>query len=238
MQKINDLYDYENRYIYQDTDFFKFSLDSILLAEYVDLPLKNKIIVDFCTGNMAIPLILSKYTDCKITGFEIQKNIYELGLNSIKLNKLEKQLNIINDDLKNIKKYFSTSTIDIITCNPPYYKISNDSLVNKNKTLSIARHEKKITLEDIFKISSIMLNNKGLLYLVHKCDRLDEIINYGFIYKLNVKKITLIKTKVNDYPTLVLVKCVKNSKPGIKIEDTLCINGLKTYKNLFRKDKL
>lgn len=90
MLQKNDLFDYENRYIYQDGDFFKFSLDSILLAEYVDLPLDNKNIVDFCSGNMVVPLILSTYTNSKITGFEIQSEIYKLGLKSIKLNKLEK----------------------------------------------------------------------------------------------------------------------------------------------------
>lgn len=236
MLQKNDLFDYENRYIYQDGDFFKFSLDSILLAEYVDLPLDNKNIVDFCSGNMVVPLILSTYTNSKITGFEIQSEIYKLGLKSIKLNKLEKRLAIINDDVRNIKNYFSKGQIDTITCNPPYYKIGNTNLINKNKILSIARHEIKINLEEIFKISSEMLQNKGVLYLVHKCDRLDEIIYYGFMYKLNIKKVTLIKTKQKLEPSLVLVKGVKNSKPGIKIQNIICIENLKSYKNIFRKE--
>ncbi|NMA50761.1 MAG: methyltransferase [Mollicutes bacterium] len=236
MLQKNDLFDYENRYIYQDGDFFKFSLDSILLAEYVDLPLDNKNIVDFCSGNMVVPLILSTYTNSKITGFEIQSEIYKLGLKSIKLNKLEKKLAIINDDVRNIKNYFSKGQIDTITCNPPYYKISNTNLINKNKILSIARHEIKINLEEIFKISSEMLQNKGVLYLVHKCDRLDEIIYYGFMYKLNIKKVTLIKTKQKLEPSLVLVKGIKNSKPGIKIQNIICIENLKSYKNIFRKE--
>lgn len=143
---------------------------------------------------------------------------------------------IINDDVRNIKNYFSKGQIDTITCNPPYYKISNTNLINKNKILSIARHEIKINLEEIFKISSEMLQNKGVLYLVHKCDRLDEIIYYGFMYKLNIKKVTLIKTKQKLEPSLVLVKGIKNSKPGIKIQNIICIENLKSYKNIFRKE--
>ena len=106
----NDLYDYTNRYIYQDSDCFKFSVDSILLAEYVQIKETNAKIVDMCCGNMAIPLIISKYTNSKITGFEIQKEIYKLGKDSIVLNNLENQLEIINDDVKNISKYYETDS--------------------------------------------------------------------------------------------------------------------------------
>ena len=231
----NDLFDYSNRYIYQDSNHFKFSIDSILLAEFANRNYKNKKILDLCAGNMAVPLILSKYTESKIVGFEIQKEIYQLGKNSIELNKLEEQLDIINDDVKNINQYFPSECFDIMVCNPPYFKVNDDRLMNKDKELSIARHEKLITLEDIYIIAKSHLINKGSLFLVHRVERLDEIIDLGYKYQLNVKEIQFVSTKKGEKPRILLVRAVKNSKSGIKVNSEICIESVKSYQNIFKE---
>ena len=232
----NDLYDYENRYIYQDSDYFKFSVDSILLAEFVDVQ-KSGNILDMCAGNMAVPLILSKYTTSSIIGFEIQKPVYDLGVKSISLNNLANELKIINDDVKNIGKYYSAEYFDTIICNPPFFKTAKKSYINETKEKAIARHEMNLTLEDIFKISKTYLKNKGSLYIVHRAERLDELIVLANKYQINIKKIQLVSTKKNSDPRIVLIKAVKNSKSGVKIKKTLCIDGLKTYQNIFKEEK-
>ncbi len=234
MQVKNDLFDYENRYIYQDSEYFKFSLDSILLAEYVDVK-KEGIILDMCSGNMAIPLILSKYTKSPIIGFEIQNKVYNLGYNSIKLNKLDSQLTIINDDVKNIGNYYPAEYFDTVVCNPPFFKTKENSYINKNEEKSIARHEISLSLEDIFRISKTYLKNKGSLYIVHRAERLDELIILANKYQINIKNIELISTKEGSAPRIVLVKAVKNSNNGVKIGKPICIYGLKTYKNIFKE---
>ena len=76
---VNDLYDYDGLKIYQYEDKFKFSLDSILLAEFVELKANTRVIVDFCTGNAPVPLILTTKTNSRIYGFEIQPNIAKLA---------------------------------------------------------------------------------------------------------------------------------------------------------------
>lgn len=230
----NDLYDYQNMYIYQDTNGFKFSLDSVLLAEYVCVK-DNSIVLDMACGNMAIPLILSTKTKAKIIGFEIQKEVYELGLKSIELNKLDDRLTIINDDVNNIDKYFSSEYFDTIVVNPPYFKKGDTKVINNNEKLSIARHELFLSLEDIFKVAKKYLKNDKDLYIVHRVERLDEIINLGIKYHICVKNVQLIKTKNDKKPMLVLVKCVKNSNMGICFEEVLCIENMKTYKNIFEK---
>lgn len=229
----NDLFDYTNRYIYQDSDCFKFSLDSILLAEYVTLKGNNQLIVDMCAGNMSIPLILSKYTDSKIIGFEIQDNIYKLGLDSIKLNNLEQNLSIINDDINNIGNYYKPESIDIMVCNPPFFKVNETSYINDNKNLQIARHEIKLNLENIFQLSFKYLKNKGNLYMVHRAERLDEIISLGYKYHTYIKEVVPICTKKDNDPYMVLVKATKNAKPGIKIKKEICVENLTTYQHLF-----
>ncbi len=232
---LNDLYDYGLK-IYQDEELFKFSLDSILLAEFVKLSSKTTNILDLCTGNASIPLILSTKTNSHIEGIEIQSNIYNLAIKSIKYNQKNKQIYLYNEDIKNCINYLKNKKYDIITCNPPYFKNYEFSELNDLTSLAIARHEIKVTLEDIFEVASKYLNTKGEFYLVHRVNRLDEIIILGNKYKLNVKNIELIKTTKNSKPSIVLVKCVKDSKCGIIINNVKDISNLKTYKNLFKEN--
>lgn len=233
---LNDLFDYDNLKIYQYNDGFKFSLDSILLAEYVKITGKTNSILDLCTGNASIPLILSTKTNALIDAFEIQKDIFNLAIKSIKYNQKQKQITVYNADVKEINNYVNYKKYDIITCNPPYFKVKNNGYLNETEKLAIARHELKVTLDDIFKIASDHLNTKGEFYLVHRISRLDEIIILGSKYKLNVKNIELIKTKENSSPYLVLIRAVKDSSLGVKINNPVCIQNLITYQNLFKEE--
>ncbi len=227
----NDLFDYKNRYIYQDKEGFKFSLDSILIAEYAHVK-DNLKILDMCSGNAVIPLIISTKTKDNIVAFEIQKEIAALAKKSVELNGLDEQIKVINDDVNNIAKYFNKEYFDIIVCNPPYFK-NNSSIHNKEEIKAIARHEIKINLEQIFKISFEYLKNNGILYMSHRSDRLDEIINIAIKYNLNVKELMLVQTKNSDI-SLILVKCIKNSKNGMKIK-VLDVSKCSTYQHIFER---
>ena len=227
----NDLFDYNMRYIWQIEDGFKFSLDSLLLAEYVKLT-DNKKILDMCTGNAPIPLVISLKTNSEIVGFEIQEDIANLAKMSVQENKLESQIRIINDDINNIGNYYQEEYFDIITCNPPYFK-KNSSLINMSDYKSIARHEVKIDLENIFKLSYKYLKSNGILYMVHRPERLDEIIILANKYKINVKEIALIVTNKTMIPSLVLVKCVKLSNLGIKFRKIIDVSKCSTYQHIF-----
>lgn len=231
----NDLYDYPNRFIYQYDKGFKFSLDSILLAEFVKIPNKEAIILDMCTGNAPIPLILSTKTNNKIIGYEIQKEISELAEKSVELNNLQDQIQIINDDILNIDKIFPGKCFDIITCNPPYFPVNDINYINKNDLLAIARHEVSITLKDIFQIVSDFLKDNGTFYMVHRPNRLDEIILLAKEYKVPVKEIQLIVTK-DELPTMVLIKCQKHSKSGLKFHKIKNVSKLDSYQHLFKED--
>lgn len=235
--ELNDLYDYEGMKIYQNHNGFKFSVDSILLAEYVNVRKDDLNILDLCTGNAVVPLILSTKTNSKIDAFEIQSEISDLALKSTQYNNKNNQIHIYNDSVKNIDKYVKDKKYDIITCNPPYFKVSENSFTNLDKSKTISRHEVEITLEDILKISSKHLNTGGKLFMVHRVSRLDEIIIYANKYKLNVKSICLVKTKDDNIPTILLVKCVKDSKMGIKMDKEIVIDGLRTYQNIFEEEK-
>ena len=212
MKVKNRLLNYNDLVIMQNTDWFSFSLDSVLLPNFVTINKNIENIIDFCTGNAPIPLILSTKTNAKIYGVELQKEIYELAVKTIKLNNLENKIEIINDDIKNLSNYFETEFFDIITCNPPYFKYSKNSNINKNKIKTIARHEVYINLNIIFSIAKKILKNGGVIAMVHRPDRLIEIIETMKKNNIEPKKIQFIYPKENSECNAILIEGKKEWK--------------------------
>lgn len=223
-ETINDLVNFDNIKIYQNKNYFNFSLDSILLPNFVVLKSNTKKILDLCTGNIPIPLILSRKTSALIYAVEIQKEIFELAQKTLKINKLEDKIILINKDVKLLEKDFETDTFDLITCNPPYFKNNTNSIKNSNIVKSIARHEILITLEDIISLSKKILKNNGSLSLVHRTERLIDIITLMRKNNIEPKRIRFIYSKKGKESNLVLIDGRKNGKPGLKILEPLIVH--------------
>lgn len=217
MKVINDLLDYNGLKIVQNTDWFSFSLDSVLLPNFVTINKNTNKILDLGTGNAPIPMILSTKCDAKIYGVEIQKDVYELACESIKINKLEDRIELINDDMKNLSKYFEINSFDIIVCNPPFFKKNERSKINNDEHKIIARHEVNITLEEVIHIASKYLKNSGVFAMVHRSDRLIEIIEILKKYNMEPKKIQLIYPHENSNSNIMLIEARKNGNIGLKI---------------------
>ncbi len=232
MKVINDLLGYDKLKIVQNQDWFSFSLDSVLLARFVSLNMGIKNVLDLGTGNAPMPLIISTRTKAKIYGIEIQKDIYDMAQESVAINNLQNQITIINDDMKNLDKYFELNYFDVIISNPPYFRLSEKSLKNDDYHKTIARHEEKITLEEIISIARKFLNNNGTFALVHRTDRLIEIIELMRKNNIEPKRIQLIYPKEKTNSNLVLVEGRKNGNTGLKIDYPLIIhNSDGDYKN-------
>mgnify|MGYP000477265522 FL=1 len=223
MEVVNDLLNYDNIKIVQNSDWFSFSLDSVLLANFVHVNNKMRI-MDFCCGNAPIPLILSTKTNSKITGVEIQKEVFSLAIKSVRLNNKEKQIEIINEDVKNLHNIYETDSFDLITCNPPYFKYKNSSNINNNNTKALARHELSLALEDVFKTAKKILKNNGKLVIVHRTERLIDIICLMRKYNLEPKRIRFIQPFSNSNSNLVLIEASKNGNAGLKIESNLIVH--------------
>ena len=221
---INDLVYFNNIKIVQNKDYFNFSLDSILLPNFAPLTPNTKMILDLCTGNAPIPLVLSTMTNAKIIGVEIQKEIYDLANESININNI-KNIELINKDAKDIINDYETDTFDLITCNPPYFKYDNTSIINENDVKSIARHEISISLSDIMKISKKLLKNGGSLSIVHRTSRLIEIIDLMRKNNIEPKRIRFIYPKKDKESNLVLIDGRKNGKVGLKLLSPLIVHN-------------
>ena len=214
MKEINDLYDYGYK-IVQNSDYFKFSLDSMLLANFVGINMADSKLLDFCTGNCPVPIILSNSIK-NIVAFEVQKEIYELGDESLKLNNIN-NVRLINDDIKNIGNYYEEGYFDIITCNPPYFKVIDSSRINDNSVKAIARHEILIKLEDIVALAYKFLRDKGKLYIVYRPDRLMELLKLFDKYKFGVKKLQCCYNNSDSLSSMILIEAMKNGQDDLKI---------------------
>ena len=154
MKVVNDLLGYNDLKIVQNPEWFSFSLDSVLLPNFVTLNKDVKNILDLGTGNAPIPMILSTLTqNTTIYGIEIQKDVFQLAEESIKMNNLDSRIKLINDDMKKLDQYFEANFFDVIVSNPPYFKLEELSKKNEDEHKTIARHEEKITLNELIQIA-------------------------------------------------------------------------------------
>lgn len=214
--------------IYQETDYFCFGIDSVLLANFVKSKSVKNNVIELCAGSGVISVIFSaKKKFSKIIDIELQNEMFELLNKNIKYNGLEDKIITLQEDIKNIdniKKEIHESigckNADVIICNPPYKK-KGTGVTNENMVKYIARHEEKCTLEDIFKTSSKILKSKGKLYIVHKPDRLVDLFSIARMYKLEAKEIRFVHPKYNQAPSIVLVEYVKDGNNELKVLDPL-----------------
>jgi tRNA1(Val) A37 N6-methylase TrmN6 len=225
MRVRNKLLNFTDKVIYQNDDYFAFSLDSVLLSNFVTIKLSDKKIIDFCTGNAPIPMLMSFRTKARIFGVELQKEIFLMGLDSVVENKMNNQIYLINDNVKNISNLFEAESVDIVTCNPPYFKYNDNSLINDNMVKTIARHEVELKLEDVIVSARYVLKNGGTFAMVHRPDRMIEIINLMQKYRIEPKKIRLVYPKMGKEANILLIEGIKNGKCGLNVLSPLFVHN-------------
>ena len=217
MERIYDILGYKDLKIYQDSSFFSFSLDSIILANYSTIRDRDKKIVDFCTGNGVIPIIITRRCNKIIDGVEIQEKIYDLAIKSIKINNLEDRINIINDDVKDFSKN-NLNVYDLVLCNPPYFKDLENSTKNISKEKMIARHEICINLDEVCHSANLVLKDNGTFSMIHRTERLIDVITCMKNNNIEPKRIMFIHEKKDLPSNMFLIEGQKNGKSGLKID--------------------
>ena len=217
MRVTNYLLGYKDLRIIQDSDMFNFSLDSVLLPNFVTINKKIDKILDIGCGNAPIPLILSTKTNAHIIGVEIQESVYELAKESIKINNKEDRITIINEDINYYYKKCETDTFDVITCNPPFFKYRESSNLNKSDYKTIARHEVKLNLSELFMIAKKLLKNNGVIAIVHRPERFLEVVEEMKKNNIEPKRVQFIYPKRNMDANIMLIEGSKNGNPGLKV---------------------
>lgn len=221
-ERIDDL-EFEDLKIIQNTKGFCFGIDSVLLSDFAKNIKKNSTIVDLGTGTGIISILLSKKTEAKkIYGIELQKEVCDMASRSVLLNNLQDKIEIINKNIKNISDTLGINVCDVVVTNPPYKKYGT-GLLNEDDSKIISRHEKECTLEDVIKQSFKILKDKGLFYMVHRPDRLVDIIYLMRKYKIEPKEIRIVYSNIKSKAVLVLIKGIKNAGEELKVLSPLYI---------------
>lgn len=213
-ERIDRLYSNEVQII-QSAEVFSFSLDAVLLAYFTGiLRKKNGLLVDLCAGNGAVGLFLTKKISGKIIEIEIQERLADMAQRSIVLNNLESRVKMLNIDLNKATNYIKKDSVDIVTCNPPYFSDLPTSKKNDNEYLAIARHEISVNLERIIEVTSDLLKMNGKAYFVHRPERAAEIFELMRNHRLAPKKVQLVHPKKEKEANMILIEAIKDGRPN------------------------
>ncbi|WP_227397300.1 tRNA1(Val) (adenine(37)-N6)-methyltransferase [Jeotgalibacillus aurantiacus] len=207
----------ENLRIIQSPTVFSFSLDAVLLARFVSVPIQKGSLIDLCSGNGVIPLLLSCRTKGTITGVEIQERLADMAQRSFNYNELSDRLRMIQEDLNVVTPQLGHAKHDVVTCNPPYFLTPGKEELNENDHLTIARHEIMCTLEDTVRVSSELLKQGGKAAFVHRPGRLLDLITLMRQYRLEPKRIQFVYPKEGREANTILVEAAKDGKADVKI---------------------
>ncbi|SUO91729.1 methyltransferase [Streptococcus uberis] len=210
--------------IIQNKEVFSYSIDSVLLSRFPNIPSRG-LIVDLCSGNGAVGLFASTKTKAKIIEIELQERLAEMAQRSIRLNQLDDQVSMICDDLKNLLDHVPRSGVDLILCNPPYFKATESSKKNISQHYLLARHELTTNLDEICHISRHALKSNGRLAMVHRPSRFLEILDTMRKHGLVPKRVQFVYPKIGKEANMLLIEAIKDgSIDGFKLLPPLVVH--------------
>jgi tRNA1Val (adenine37-N6)-methyltransferase len=199
-----------------------FAIDAVLLANFVHSCDADQIF-DLGSGTGIIPLLLAhRMPNTKISGIEIMESMYEQSIRSIALNNLSKKIEIIHGDLRSIEEYYPQNLVDIVVANPPYFKIGHGKM-NLEADFAAARQEQCCTLDDILDAASYLLRQQGHLYLIHRAERMAEILTKMHEHQLNPRRIRMVQPYANKNANLVLIEAKYHDRGNLVIEPPLIV---------------
>ncbi len=217
-ERIDYLLADRKRRIIQSPSVFSFSIDAVLLSNFVYMPIKRGKVIDLCTGNGVIPLFLSKRSHAELYGLEIQERIYDMAVRNVELNNMEDQITIVQGDLRELPEELAKQRFDVVTCNPPYFPTDEGKKkINENAHLAYARHEILCDLDDVLKACSLLVRSKGKVAIVHRPARMADLMTIGRKYRLEPKKIQLVHPKKGRDANIVLVEYAKDGNPDLHV---------------------
>ena len=210
--------------IIQKKEAFRFGVDAVLLSDFAKIK-NNMSAIDLCTGGGIVPFLIAGKTQAKnIIGVEIQEDMVEMAIRSVKLNKLEDRIEFIKGDLKDIKLLKTLPKTDVVTVNPPY-KLKNSGIINPDDKNAIARHEICCTLEDVIIAARNVLKDNGKLYMVHRPERLADIFCLMRKYKIEPKRVKMVHPSIKKAPNIVLIEGHKDGGIFLKWDEPIYVHN-------------
>lgn len=206
------------------SDEHGFGTDAVLLADFASPKRKEKA-CDFGTGCGIIPMIWCR-NECAshISAVEIQKQGFEQAVESAKISGMEEKVTVYNEDLKNIKEFLESCSLDVVTMNPPY-KAADSGIKSAAQAELIARHEVMCNLDDICKSAAYLLKFGGRLCMCNRPERLSDTIYSMKQAGIEPKRLRFVVKRPDTRPWLFLIEGKKGSKPFLNVDPLLIMYG-------------
>lgn len=220
-ERIDDL-QLDGLKIIQNPKGFCFGIDAVLLSDFAKVG-SGADVVEFGTGTGIVPILLSAKSAYRhLTAFEVQEEVAHMARRSVNLNALGHRIDVVHDNLKNALNYKAAGMVDVVITNPPY--MSGDmGIKNESLEKAISRHEVMCTLEDIIQMASKLLKFRGKFYMIHRPNRLVDIIALCRQYKLEPKVMRMIQPFENKAPNIFLIECIKGGRPEMRVQPPLIV---------------
>ncbi|PYZ95450.1 SAM-dependent methyltransferase [Alteribacter lacisalsi] len=212
--------------IIQRKDVFVFSTDAVLLATFASVPKKRGRMIDLCAGNGAVPLMLTLRTNAFIEAVEIQEPLAELARRNVDNNSLNDRIKVIHQNINELDSEVAWGRYDVVTCNPPYFPVSqNKRDISENDRINVARHEIACTFDDVARVASRLVKDRGRFALVHRPERLADILTALRKYQLEPKRMQFVHPKSGKEANMVLVESLKRGRPGVTTLPPIVVYG-------------
>ncbi|WP_150275655.1 tRNA1(Val) (adenine(37)-N6)-methyltransferase [Paenibacillus tepidiphilus] len=219
-ERVDDLLTHD-LHIIQSDEVFSFSMDAVLLARFAGIPPRGRVL-DLCTGNGVIPMLLTTRTEALIEGIEIQPRLADMARRSVSLNGLEKKVTIHEGDLRELHLSAGYGVYDAITVNPPYMPL-NGSDLKLNEHQAMARHELGCTLEEVIQAAVRLVRTGGKVSMVHKPQRLVDIMSLMRKNRLEPKLIRFVHPRAHLEANMVLIEAARDGKPEVRLLPPLIV---------------
>jgi tRNA1(Val) A37 N6-methylase TrmN6 len=217
--------------IIQSKKGYRFNIDSVLLASFVNIPDKKSKLIDLGTGSGIIPVLLSlKYKNVEMYGFEIQDTLFNQAKKNFEINKVKGK--VIKGDVKKIRDYFSPESFDYVVFNPPYHIPQKPELTER----SIARYEIKGKIKDFINAACYLLKNRGKAFFIFPAGRFSEIIFYVANKHLTPKRYRFVHPAIEENATHFLIEAMKGGKSGGEVVEKPFIVYQDPYKKVYTEE--
>ena len=189
------------------------STDSVVLAHAVRLP-RNACVLDLGSGCGTLGLLLcDRDPGCHITGLELSEASHAAARENIRRNRLEARMTSIHGDLRELTPDL-WDHFQVCVSNPPYFSGGPASITNP-----MARRDDCCTPEDLMRAAARALKFGGDFYLVHKPEKLAQLISRAADCGLEAKELTLLRHKSDGPISLILLKFRKGAKSGLVLHE-------------------
>lgn len=215
---------WESGPVFAQAEHFRLGTDSVLLADFVSLSgARHGIDLGCASGAIAL-LLLCRSEKLHMTGLEIVEDAVALARENMEKNGFSERSRMLWGDIRRHRELFKSGSFDLVVANPPYFPVERGFLSPAGGRRD-ARGETQCSLEELCDAAAFLCRTGGSFCLVHKPERLSELLCAMSARALEPKRLRLVCHRADSAPSLVLVEGRRGGKPGLKVLPMLILRN-------------